>query len=184
MNHTLEPIPQAVQLDIPWRGQNLPEVLSDDFSNSDCGATCLAMWLGYRNVTVTIDEVSQATGLPRHYTGARPDHLIQAASFFHLPLKRQFALGAGAIRHELAAGRPVILLVHYRTLPKRFDPNFRSGHWILATGYTPLNCLYHDPYGRGEGWANVPIDWVDLLRAQLDCNLDGNIVQQGLLEVV
>ncbi len=168
-----------VRLDVPWLGQNVGN--EDDWSNSDCGPAGVTMWLRYRHVEVTINRVSQATGLARGYRYTIPSHLIQAAQMFGLSLKRVVGLNVDLIRAQIDQQQPVIVLVHYGSLPKRSDPNFSAGHFILVTGYDNENIIYHDSYWKDDRGRHVVISIQDFLRAMADCVRDGNTANQGLV---
>ena len=60
--------PEPGWLAVPWIGQNVRDVATDDYSSSDCGPACVAMWLTYRGKTPTVDDVSKATGLSAGFT--------------------------------------------------------------------------------------------------------------------
>lgn len=177
----LEGAPAGRQLAVPWIGQNVPGVSTDDLSNSDCGPACVAMWLGLLGQAVTVDQVSVATGLLPGYRYTTPAHLMVAAKTFGLQLRRVTALTPKSIEAHIDDGRPVIALVHYASLPKRFDQKFTAGHWIIATGYTVTQVTYNDPYWNDETGRGLDMSWAELDRAMFDCALDGNTPRQGLV---
>src|SRR3989304_1750141 len=82
------PASNIKMLDVPWLPQNGLQVMTDDYSNSDCGTACLGMALRSRGKMVTVDEVSKETGLPAGFKYTVPADLIKAAAKFDLPLGR------------------------------------------------------------------------------------------------
>jgi ABC-type bacteriocin/lantibiotic exporter with double-glycine peptidase domain len=178
-----DPVPASDHiLPVPWVGQNVQGVNTDDFSNSDCGPACVAMLLRMRGQSPTVDDVSKATGLSAGYTYTLPEHLITAAAKFGVKLQRVFNLDSAVIQAIIDRGVPVIVLVHYGSLAQRYDQKFKAGHWIVISGYNHDEAIYNDPLwqepaaGRG-----VRLDWADFMQALADCRLDGNRQFQGLV---
>ena len=63
-------------------------------------------------------------------------------------------------------GRPVILLVHYRSLPGHEDDEWPGDHYIVFLGLTrDGGVIYHDPGFPGDEGANRIIDQATLDRA-------------------
>lgn len=184
------PVEVVKKLSIPWLSQNDPRSTTDDYSNSDCGPACVAMILRARAQNVTIDDVSKATDLPQGYKYTTASNLIHAAAAFGLTLVHQFGAAADSIgpltldkiKNEIDAGRPVIVLVHYGSLPLRFDQVFKGGHFVLAVGYAvdSGDILYHDPYWLDSAGQYVRISGASFAKAQADCSIDGNRSFQGL----
>lgn len=169
-------------LPVPWIGQNVNDCNSDDFSNSDCGCACVAMWLGYLKRVVTVDEVSVATGQPRGFTYTLPAHLITAAVRYNLKLIRALNLDFDKIKAQIDNANPLIVLVHYASLQKRYDKNFKAGHWIVITGYTADSIIYNDPLWQDTSGEAVTLAWTDFDKALADCTIDGNTARQGLVK--
>lgn len=176
----LQPAPPH-PVTVAWMSQLGPDAA---YSNSDCGPACLAMWLRSRAKAVTVDQVSQATGLPRGYRYTLPGNLITAAHAFGLELARNTALTVDRLQKEIDAGRPVLCLVHYASLFKRYDQNFKAGHWVLVIGYTEQSIIYHDPYWPDAAGAGVAIPIAQFEIAMQDCTIDGNTPNQGLVEAL
>lgn len=166
----------------PWIGQNVREIDSDDYAGNDCGTACLAMWLGYRGQSVTVDQVSKATGLSRGFSYTLPAHLITAAGAFGLTLRRQFNITLDLIKLFINTGEPLIVLVHYGSMPKRFSDTFRAGHWILVTGVGDDYVIYNDPLAQDLSGQSIKAPWSDFAQAMDDCKIDGNIARQGLVQ--
>ncbi len=63
------------------------------------------------------------------------------------------------ILEQTALGRPVMLLVHYRSLPGHEDDEWPGDHYILFLGLTAAgDVTYHDPGFEGDRGANMTID--------------------------
>lgn len=63
-------------------------------------------------------------------------------------------------------GRPIILLVHYRSLPGHENDDWPGDHYIVFLGLTPDGgVIYHDPGFEGDEGANRIIDQATLDRA-------------------
>lgn len=168
-----------VRLDVPWIGQNT-SLVTDDFSNNDCGPACVAMWLAFIGKPHTVDDISAATGLTRNYSYTLPGNLILAASKFGLALEQAFNFDLVSVKMELLNGLPCIALVHYGSLVSRYDQRYQAGHWLLITGYDDQFVYYHDPYWPDNRGANISIAHDQFIKAQADCYLDKNTAYQGL----
>lgn len=172
-------------LTVPWVGQNTDRS-DDDYSRSDCGPADVCMWLRLRGVTVSVDDVSRATGLAAGYTSTTFADLDRAANHYGLDLSHKLGtLTLDLLRAEIDAGRPAIVLVYYPALPARFDPAYRSSHWILIKGYQTGGFIYHDPYwpdaARG---ANLVISDQQLATALAQVTTNGNTANQGMVETL
>jgi hypothetical protein len=112
-----QPAPGGKRLLVPWIGQNTIRT-DDDYTKSDCGAACVAMVINsYRGGSgVTVDAVSIATGKPRGYASASFDTLINVAARFNLRLEH-VSYTVEQILADVNAGKPVIVIVDYRSLP-------------------------------------------------------------------
>lgn len=168
-------------LSVPWLSQLGPDAA---YSNSDCGPADVAMWLRLVGKIVSVDDVSKATGLSAGYHYTIPAQLIAAAGHYGLSLMRIVSATIDQLHAEIDAGRPIIVLVHYASLPARYDANFTAGHWLLVIGYTDTEIIYHDPYWpdtRGQA-IHCPIARFE--HAMRDCGIDGNSPNQALIQVV
>ena len=172
-------------LPIGWAGQNTPRP-DDDYSNSDCGPACVAMWLRYRGIMVSVDDVSRATGKPRGYAYTVFADLDRAANQYGLDLVHQLGtLTLQMIRSEIDAQRPVIALVHYPSLPDKFSSTYALSHWILLMGYDADVFFYHDPYWLDSvSGAALPITAVQLVTALQNVKLNGNTAMQGATQKI
>lgn len=165
-------------------GQNLASRTDEDYSNNDCGPACIAMWLNSLGRSVTIDDVSKATGLLPGYKYTIYTHLVKAAANWQLGLMRKAPLDLAALHQQIDAGYPIIILVHYESMPRRFSMTFRAGHWILVVGYTDTEIVYHDPLAPDESGAYVTCGNAEFLNAMRDCTIDGNQPYQGIVRAV
>jgi len=173
--------PADHRLAVPWVGQNTTRS-DDDYTRSDCGAAVVTGWLHYRGKTsVSVDDVSRATGKPPNYPYTVFADLDKAANAFGLDLVHQFGtLILPLVEYEIDIARPVIALVHYPSLPIKFDPTYQSSHWILITGYGPDLYYYNDPYWpTAERGADILISASQLTDALRNVNLNGNTPFQG-----
>jgi hypothetical protein len=183
---TMATPPEAdVLLNVPWVGQNTP-ANTDDYSNSDCGPAAVCMWLRSRGVTVSVDDVSRATGKPAGYTYTVFADLDRAANRYGLDLRHMFGtVTLAGIREQIDAGRPAILLVHYQSLPEKWDLGYNASHWILVVGYSTDGFLYHDSYWPTEaGGKYIPITDEQLNAALTNVTKNGNKAYQGAYETV
>ena len=167
-------------LPVPWISQ-----LGKDaaFAPGDCGPACLASWLLYLGHDgVTPDDVSANVNLPRGYRYTMPAHIIRAARAWDVDLYWRKNLFMDDIRAEIDGGQPVIVLVHYGSLPQtaKFDPSYRAGHWLLVVGYDDYYFTYLDPYADGIERGTTIIPQVDFLTAWSKNHLDGNSNRQAL----
>lgn len=173
--------PVATVLDVAWASQLGPDAA---YSNSDCGPACVTMWLRWLQRPVSVDQVSEATGLPRGYKYTVPGNLVAAAKAFGLRIRRVLNVSITALQESIAAGAPVIVLVHYPSLPAavRYDAKFSGGHWVLVVGYTDGgDVIYHDPYWPDTRGQRVRVTRADFERAMRECSIDGNTPNQALM---
>ena len=140
------------------------------------------MWLNMLGKVVTVDEVSKATGLQVGYKYTTPAHLIIAAGLHGLKLIREYVISRQTVVKHIDAGRPLITLVHYGSLPHKSTSTFTAGHWIVIVGYGDNCILYNDPLWQtaDEGAALVMSD-AEFEKALSDCYIDGNTQRQGLV---
>ena len=169
-------------LTFPWLGQNTPAT-TDDLSGNDCGPAALAMWLNGLGETLTVDDVSRAAGKGQGYTSTAYWDLTKAARQYRVTLSRKASLTPALLRAEIDRGTPVIVLVHYGSLPQRATA-FTGGHWVLVVGYDDRHLIYHDPLFVDSRGANISCTDADFARAMADCALDGNTPNQGLVRLL
>jgi hypothetical protein len=170
----------GVRLPVPWLSQI---GRSASFAPGDCGPACLAMWLRFLGHAVTVDDVSRKSGLDRGFSYTMPAHLIHAARAWGVNLYWRRYLDLEAVKAELNAGRPAIVLINYPSLRERFDKRYQSGHWLLIVGYTKNQLIYHDPYWPGPPATKGNPIFISL--DDFDCawgrnHLNGNSDRQAL----
>jgi hypothetical protein len=165
-------------LDVPWKGQNTVRT-DDDYSTSDCGPASLAMMLAYLGTDLSVDQVSIAAGLKPGFTSATIEDLQKAATSFGFTLQHHLnTITVDLIKSEIDAGYPVLTLVHYPSLPVRWDQGYRKGHFIVITGYAE-GFSYLDPYWPTDANQPLPISESQLMQAMFDTYLDDNVSYQG-----
>lgn len=141
------------RLRVPYVSQLGPGA---EFGTGDCGLTCVtAIARACGHPEISVDEVCRLTSLRRGFLGAHiTGDVAYAARRLGIALHYAAELTAERIERELANGRPVILLVFYPLLERRFDPAYRDGHFILVHGASGGRFYYDDPYwpdaARGE----------------------------------
>ena len=111
--------PTGKRLLVPWIGQNVDSVTTDDYTKSDCGAACMAMVINtFRGGDgVTVDEVSVATGRPKGYFAASFQELINAGARYNVLLEH-VSPTLENICADIDNGRPVIVIVNYKSMPQ------------------------------------------------------------------
>lgn len=172
------------RLNVPWVGQNTTRT-DDDYSNSDCGPADVCMWLRYRGVSVSVDDVSKATGLYPKFTYTNFYDLDKAANKYGLNLKYKLgSMTQTVIKSEIDANRPCIVLVKYPYLTTRYASTYTGCHWILVTGYDEANFYYNDPYWLDESGKSVSITHAKMLVAMDKVVLNGNTPHQGIIEEI
>ena len=166
------------RLNVPWLSQ-LGETAA--FAPGDCGPACVAMVLSFLGKKVTVDEVSKATGMPSGFKLSSNQTLWKTAIKWDVTLYWARNLARQALVDEVDAGRPVICLVHYPSLVKKYDPKYPQCHFVVITGHTDSSVSYHDPYWRdSSGGAHIEIDNEAFDKAWSNVNQLGNSPRQCL----
>ncbi|MBU1621855.1 MAG: C39 family peptidase [Gammaproteobacteria bacterium] len=175
-----------VSLDVPHVIQWGPGA---NRSPGDCGPACTTKLVHHLTEhRPTVDEVAIAAGQPEgsHYTTLA--QLAAGAAKYGLVLQWQRPLKLDAIRAELDADKPVLVLIHYGALAGRLDQGYTGGHFVVVVGYGRDEegeyFLLNDPdwwgdrAAEGDHWRVTATE----LDAALDeCSLDGNRNYQGLV---
>jgi len=157
----------TVLVHVPFRSQ----IGSEAPNANDCGPACVASvanWAGLQLndpvlQAVTVGNVSAYLGHGNNTTSLT--QLERALEHWAVPAVVQSGpfngMTPAAIRAELDAGRPVIMLVHRAKLKPTFY-NFDGSHFIAVVGYAPGWMFYHDPLGvdAAQG-AIIPMKDVD-----------------------
>ena len=174
-------------MDKPPIVSTLPNVLyrsqwdtDAQYVKSDCGPACVAMLLGFRGITTTIDEISKACGMGpnKRYTTAAD--LVNVSKTLGLEL----VAVSGWTLEQFAKQAPCIVLVHYADLKDRQDKNYTNGHWVVLLGVVGNDAVIHDPDWypprRDEG-SQCHIDIIEFALAMRNCSMDGNRAGTGLV---
>ncbi|HYY89680.1 MAG TPA: C39 family peptidase [Chloroflexota bacterium] len=158
-----------VRMAVPYRTQ----LDGSDYAGANCGPTVLGMVLeanGHNLEPRTLrDQVLDAEDFPRWDDDAG-SYIWALARVAEANGVKTFGLFADAaetrlhrwslddVRQSVRAGRPVVVQVVYRGLPKRQDSPYRGDHYIVVTGLVGDDFLYNDPIGgpvEGPGWDRV-----------------------------
>lgn len=150
------------RLSVPWLSQ-LDQ--NANFAPGDCGPACVAMILRALGKDITVNDVSRATGQAAGFTSIHVDQLRYAASRFDASLVWSNTTSYAALESELANGHPSIALVHYPLLPRRRDPNYNAGHYVVIVGIENEKLEYLDPYWLDEAGGRVVCTKADFRKA-------------------
>jgi hypothetical protein len=143
-----------IRLDLPYISQ-FDETARTH--NADCGPTCLAMILSADQpptAHVTVDELYmrhlQHKAVGDFTTLPEMEAVSQAEG---LPLQRlSFANGETALQELqelIREDTPFVALVNYAKWDDIAKNNFKSGHFVVVTGFDDENVFVHDPLFRG-----------------------------------
>lgn len=174
------PVPYWSQEDVGTKG----------FAN-DCGPVCVKMLLEWAGKAQHIqpDRISREIGLAPRGKGsfAGMNQLIFAASKYGLKLQHKRPVTVPQITDEIAAGRPVLALIHYGSISNR-QAKFNGGHFVLVTGYDDANLYLHDPDWWGDlrahgEYAPVPISEFETAFGPIGAKKAGNLPSQALFVV-
>jgi len=124
-----------------------------NYGIGDCAEACVAMVLRFLGKSIeSVDQVSKATGLPQGFTLSAWWDAARAAGMFGVVLEHAHSQKIDQITAELYAGRPVIALVNYQSIPVslRSSATYNSGHFLVMVGIDDEAVLVHDPYWPEE----------------------------------
>jgi len=138
---------EPVKLNVPWLSQ-LGATAS--YAKGDCGTACIAMLANFLGHHCTVDDVSIITGKPRDFAVLYYNELIATALHYHFTLRYFGGATLDKFQADIEAGKPVIVLVNYKSLPDQYDKAYNAGHYIVLTGYDSSGVFYHDPYQPDE----------------------------------
>ncbi|HSH02514.1 MAG TPA: C39 family peptidase [Anaerolineae bacterium] len=160
------------QLNVPYHSQWDADA-QDHIT--DCGPTSLSMVLNGFNITATTD------GLYQHI---RPRTATQYTNFLDLMkagkvMGLQFeywaadseATAYAALKRYIDAGKPMIVLVNYRTWQKPTGNIFDGTHFVVVVGYDDSHIYINDPLFGGT--RNVPRDNGDHFKMSYRVFMDG-----------
>jgi hypothetical protein len=165
-----------VRMNVPYRTQ----LDGSDYAGANCGPTVLGMVLESFGKSLdqrTLrDQVLDAEDFPRwdDDAGSYIWALARVAEANGLKTYGLYTDESGArmnrwsvedVRQSVRQGRPVVVQVVYRGLPRRQDSAYRGDHYVVITGLLGDGFLYNDPIGgpiEGPGFDRV------MTAAQLD----------------
>jgi hypothetical protein len=173
----------AVVFDLPFRSQ----LDGAPYALSNCGPAALAMALAYYGVDASTWDVRVRAMRAQHSwvddEGGYSDrygvfvyNLGAVAESYGLHVGGLWSYEAGHpdqlrqwqppdLRRELAAGRPVIVDVHYRALPAHHGSRATDDHYIVLHGFAGDDFIYSDPMSTDAAAGDVRIGSADLLAA-------------------
>ena len=99
------------------------------------------LYVDRRTIAVQITSAYAWSETPTPYLP--PFLFAEAASMFDLQLSYT-ACRFKRLRKELDAGRPVVALVHYGSLPQRQNQRFTGAQYIIVVGYDKGKFIIHD----------------------------------------
>jgi hypothetical protein len=119
---------------------------------NDCGAACAAMLLEWAGKgRMSIDQLAAKTALSVSDDGLNPTQVANLLVQMGLPAQaHNGSANFGAIQAELAAGRPVITLIHYGSIPERQNQPDTVGHFVVVVGIDGDSTYLNDP----DWWGN------------------------------
>lgn len=156
---------EKVRLRIPLAVQLGPLA---NYANGDCLQACLTGLIkAFVNPNITVNQVAEATGLPRGYTASHIiTHGVNLAARYGLRMLWAGNVDAEDLREELRAHRSVILRVWYPYLKKKYDASYNGYHFITVHGFEGNDFFIDDPYwARIADAEDIRISADDLMRA-------------------
>lgn len=157
-------------LEVPYRSQ----LDGSPYATANCGPTSVVMALAYHGIEATPWDVRVAAmkaqdswvdsegGYSDSYGvfvqhlatvveqyGLRTSGLWRTEGAFRVDGPREWTLDD--LRREVRAGRPVIVQVHFRSLPGRAGSPFRGDHYVVVHGAVGDELVYSDPMDRDGG---------------------------------
>ena len=186
LNYAVEALEKALEIrqapimveGVPYLSQLGPDA---DFAPGDCGPACMAMVVRHQTGTeVTVDHVSEATGNPEGFRFTNNMTLIRTARKWGVSMYWARHLIMERLIDELDAGRPVIALIHYPSLPVRYDPKYPYSHFIVLKGYDHDYLYYNDPYWPANKVKSVAIAHSAFDLAWSNVTKNGNSARQCL----
>lgn len=113
---------------------------------NDCGAACIAMFLGFAGLPVpTVDSLAAETTLVQIDNGLRTDQLQTLAGKHGLKLRLRNDLTLPEIRKARLAGSPALMLIKYGYIAGRQNQADLSGHFIVIVGEDDQFVYIMDP---------------------------------------
>jgi peptidase C39-like protein len=146
-------VPGEILLDVPYHSQL---DLDASAAFADCGPASLRMIIGWNAVRkaqpdphLDVNEVTHVVGIGKHEL-ASFNQLMTAAQHFHVPMNYVRPAMLPRMERELHAGRPMLVLLHYGSIPKREHVDFNGGHFVVLVGCNGGEFMINDPYWDGK----------------------------------
>ena len=130
-----------------------------------CGAAALLAIFAYYGVGPEWEhELARAMRLTR--AGSDPVQLVRAARAQGLETEEVRGMTDDQLRRCLDARRPVLVMLQAWGGRKSSREHWRSGPWVIASGYTRAGVVFEDPWlHRSRGflpWADLAERWHDV----------------------
>jgi uncharacterized protein YvpB len=173
-------------LRVPYRSQ----LDGSAYQAANCGPTALAMVLGYYGVDAAPGDLRVRAMQAQHswidddggyrdWYGVFVYNLASVAEAYGLhadglwlregnKIDRLREWTAADVRREINAGRPVIVEVRYRALPRNVSTRVDDDHYIVVHGLRGQDFVYSDPLGRDGVGPEETISEHGLLRAMAE----------------
>lgn len=168
-------------LPVPWMSQLGSKA---SYGSGDCAEACVAMVLSFLGKKIdSVDQVSKAAGLPQGFTSSAWWDAVKAAGAFGVVLEHAQGQTLDNLATELKAGRPVIVLVDYPSIPNdlKYDSKYNSGHFLVVVGMDDVSVFVNDPYWPDDkGGANIIYPRAAFFKAWSTPGPGHGILQQAL----
>jgi len=132
-------------LNIPYKSQHDADAQK---SRNDCGATSLAMVLGYCGIKVTTDEVWAKTGAGSGYINFQ--QLKEVAKSYGFDSRYEKNKNPQRLKDLIDQGIPPIIVLHSGYLSSRQDKKFTGAHIMVVSGYRDDGWFVKDPNFWGK----------------------------------
>lgn len=158
------PTPTGVRLRVPYVSQLPPH--DSEPEDGDCGIACAtALIQALTDASATVDRVEASIGLTGPYARLGILKVQEAARKWGVPMVWRGRSGAAEWRNLLDNGRAFILLVDYKSLPRRYNATYDDGHFVLVHGYEGSTFYYDDPFWPVPFGEDIAISEAALLNA-------------------
>lgn len=120
----------------------------------DCGVTALQLVMAYYGVNIRGDILMEALGTGED--GTSVSSLIRVAEDYGFTVKAKSGWTLKELRHMIALGYPVIVLVQawaerFMTL-EEWRKNYDDGHYVIVIDYVKGVLLFEDPASFHRTW--------------------------------